>query len=190
MINPGDTLFNHVTGEELTFFETAASTRGEYVEFMCTVRPGGFAATALAHPAQFKTFTVFEGLLDLSVDGDEMRVEEGQSTAVPAGTPHRYWNDGAKPVVFRCTVRPALRFESLIETMFMLAVEGRTNRRGMPNPVRMAAILHNHRDVIRLTGTPAWVQDIGTLAAMPLAAVFGYTAPRERGRATGAILAS
>ena len=31
MINPGDTLVNSVTGEELTFLQTAESTGGEYV---------------------------------------------------------------------------------------------------------------------------------------------------------------
>ena len=105
--------------------------------------------------------------------------------------PHRFWNDGAEPAVFRCVVRPALQFESLIETMFTLAAEGRTNRKGMPNPVRMAAIARAHRDVIRLAGVPAWLQDMGTLAALPLAYAFGYTAPRrQRPRGGSAILAS
>ena len=109
-----------------------------------------------------------------------MRLEAGESVTVLPGTPHKFWNDGAEPVVFRCVVRPALQFESLIETMFTLAEEGRTNRKGMPNPVRMAAIARAHRDVIRLAGVPVWLQDLGTLAAMPLAYVCGYTAPRPQ----------
>jgi quercetin dioxygenase-like cupin family protein len=190
MITPGDTLFNHVTGEELTFFETAASTRGEYVELMCTVRPGGFAAAAHSHPAQSKTFTVVEGTLDLRIGRDELRVEPGGNARVAPGTAHHFWNDGAEPAVFRCVVRPALQFESLIETMFILAEEGRTNRRGMPNPVRMAAVAHAHRDVIRLAGVPAWMQDIGILAALPLAYVCGYTAPRKQTREARPIFAA
>ncbi len=86
---------------------------------------------------------------------------------------------------------PALQFESLIETMFRLAAEGRTNRKGMPNPVRMAAIARAHRDVIRLAGVPAWIQDLGTLAAMPLAHMFGYAAPRlQPARSGSPLLAS
>ena len=46
----------------------------------------------------------------------------------------------------------------------------------MPNPVRMASIARAHRDVIRLAGMPAWLQDLGTLGAMPLAFVAGYGA--------------
>jgi quercetin dioxygenase-like cupin family protein len=188
MINPGDTLFNHVTGEELTFFETAASTRGAYVEVMCTVRPGGFVAAAHIHPSQSETFTLLEGLLDLHVGSELVRLAAGETATVAPGTAHRFWNDGARPAVFRCVVRPALQFESLIETMFALAAEGRTNRRGMPNPVRMAAIARAHRDVVRGAGAPGWVQDIGTLATMPLARVFGYTTPRERARSANPIL--
>ncbi|MDX6536763.1 MAG: hypothetical protein QOD37_1104 [Gaiellales bacterium] len=180
MINPGDTLFNTVTGEELTFFETAASTGGEYVELMCTVRPGGFVAAAHIHPSQSEEFTTVEGTLDLRVGRNRMRLEAGESALVEPGVPHRFWNDGDQPVVFRCVVRPALQFESLIETMFTLAAEGRTNRKGMPNPVRMATIARAHRDVIRLAGVPAWLQDLGTLAAMPLARVCGSTAARPR----------
>jgi quercetin dioxygenase-like cupin family protein len=180
MINPGDTLFNTVTGEELTFFETAASTGGEYVDLMCTVRPGGFVAAAHIHPSQSEEFTTVEGTLDLRVGRNRMRLEAGESALVEPGVPHRFWNDGDQPVVFRCVVRPALQFESLIETMFTLAAEGRTNRKGMPNPVRMATIARAHRDVIRLAGVPAWLQDLGTLAATPLARVCGSTAPRPR----------
>ena len=80
MISPGDTLFNHVTGEELTFFETSASTGGEYVELMCTVRPGGFVAAAHVHPSQSETFTSVEGTLDLRVGGERMRLEPGETS--------------------------------------------------------------------------------------------------------------
>src|SRR3954471_21900197 len=120
MIKPGDTLFNTVTGEELTFFETVSSTGGEHVELMCTVRPGGFVAAAHIHPSQSEEFTTVEGTLDLRAGRNRMRLEAGESAFVEPGVPHRFWNDGDQPVVFRCVVRPALQFESLIETMFTL----------------------------------------------------------------------
>ena len=47
--------------------------------------------------------------------------------------------------MFRCVVRPALQFESLIETMFALAADGKTNRKGMPNPLRLAVIVGSER---------------------------------------------
>ena len=67
MINPGDTLVNSVTGEELTFLQTAESTGGEYVEVVAVVQPGGAVAAAHVHPKQSETFTAIEGVLDLRV---------------------------------------------------------------------------------------------------------------------------
>jgi hypothetical protein len=52
---------------------------------------------------------------------------------VPAGTPHRFWNAGESELRFVCEIRPALQFESLLETMFSLAADGKTGRKGMPN---------------------------------------------------------
>jgi quercetin dioxygenase-like cupin family protein len=176
VINPGDTLVNSVTGEELTFLQTAASTNGEYVEIVAVVQPGGFVAAAHVHPNQSETFTAIEGTLDLRVGRTRVRLERGESAVVEAGTAHKFWNAGDEPVMFHCVVSPALQFESLIESMFALARDGKTNRKGMPNPVRMAAIARAHRDVIRLPGIPAWLQDLATLSAMPLAYIAGYGA--------------
>jgi hypothetical protein len=55
---------------------------------------------------------------------------------------------------FLCEVRPALEFESLVETMFTLAAEGKTNRKGMPNPLRLAVIARSHFDTVRLPFPP------------------------------------
>ena len=176
MINPGDTLVNSATGEELTFLQTAASTNGEYVEVVCVVQPGGAVAAAHIHPRQSETFTSLEGTLSLRVGREQRELERGESAVVEAGTAHKFWNDSDEPVMFHCEIRPALQFESLIETMFGLARDGKTNRNGMPNPVRMAIIARAHRDVIRVAGVPAWLQDLGTLSAMPLARLAGYGA--------------
>jgi hypothetical protein len=54
-----------VTGEELTFLQTSASTNGEYVEIVAVVQPGGFVAAAHVHPNQTETFTGIEGTLEL-----------------------------------------------------------------------------------------------------------------------------
>ena len=56
--------------------------------------------------------------------------------------------------MFRCEVRPALRFESLIETMFALAAAGKTSKKGMPNPFRLAVIAQAHFDTVRLPFRP------------------------------------
>ena len=105
---------------------------------------------------------------------DKLVAGPGQRVTVPAGTPHTFWNAGDAEVHFVCEVRPALQFESLLETMFALAADGKTNRKGMPNPFRLAAIAHAHFDTVQLPFPPAFVQRIGLALGTPLGRLLGY----------------
>lgn len=185
MISKGDVLHNPVTGELLRFVETSAETDGEYVLVECVVQPGGFVAAAHVHPFQTETFEVVQGAVGFKLDGKEMIAQPGDVVAVERGAAHTFWNAGNEDAVFRCEVRPALRFERLIETMFTLAADGKTNRKGMPNPLRLAVIAKAHFDDVRLPFPPAWMQKLGLALGAPLASLLGYkpayepTAPSE-----------
>ena len=93
--------------------------------------------------------------------GNKLTLGPDDVFTVPPGTPHRFWNDGDDEVRFVCEVRPALQFESLLETMFTLAEDGKTNKKGMPNPLRLAVIARAHFDTVRLPPPPAWMQRAG-----------------------------
>jgi hypothetical protein len=80
-------------------------------------------------------------------------------------------------------VRPALQFESLIETIFSLAAGGQTNRKGLPNPLRLAVIARTHFDTVRLPFPPAWVQRAALALGAPLGKTLGYDERRVRDRA-------
>ena len=179
MIHPGDRLENAVTGEVLIFHRTAAQTDGEYVLVETIVRPEGFVAAAHAHPYQTERFEILEGQLGLRVGDEEIVAGPGDVAVVPPGTAHRFWNAGETEARFVCEVRPALKFESLIETMFTLAADGKTNRKGMPNPLRLAVIAKAHFDTVRLPFPPVWMQRAGLALAAPLGKALGYreTAP-------------
>jgi quercetin dioxygenase-like cupin family protein len=179
MIHPGDRLENPVTGEVLIFHRTAAQTDGEYVLVETIVRPEGFVAAAHAHPYQTERFEILEGQLGLRVGDEEIVAGPGDVAVVPPGTAHRFWNAGETEARFVCEVRPALKFESLIETMFTLAADGKTNRKGMPNPLRLAVIAKAHFDTVRLPFPPVWMQRAGLALAAPLGKALGYreTAP-------------
>jgi quercetin dioxygenase-like cupin family protein len=174
VINPGDTLENPVTGERLVFRTTARETNGEAVVFEAFVQPDGFVAAAHVHPAQEERFQVLKGTLGFRLGREELVAGPGRLLTVPAGTPHRFWNAGETEAHFVCEVRPALQFEALIETMFALACDGRTNRKGMPNPLRLAVIAQAHFDTVRLPFPPAWTQRAGLALAAPLGRLLGY----------------
>jgi quercetin dioxygenase-like cupin family protein len=180
MIHKGDKLENPVTGEVLVFHRTSKETNGESVLVETIVRPDGFVAAAHVHPDQTERFEVLEGRVGLRVGKEEIVVGPGDVAVVPPGTPHRFWNAGDRDARFLCEIRPALQFESLIETMFSLAAEGKTNSRGMPNPLRLAVIAKAHFATVRLPFPPAALQRAGLAVAAPLGRALGYRATVTR----------
>ena len=104
----------------------------------------------------------------------QVEVGPNDVVVVEPGTPHRFWNAGEEPVAFVCEIRPALRFESLLETMFALAADGKTNRKGMPNPLRLAVIAKAHLDDVRLPFPPSSLQRLGLAVGAPLGRLLGY----------------
>jgi len=174
MIHSGDTIINPVTGERITFLATSADTDGEAVVIETVVQPDGFVAATHVHPSQSERFAVAAGTLGLKAGGKKLTLGPGDVVTVEPGTPHRFWNAGDEPVRFVCEVRPALQFESLLETMFALAADGKTNRKGMPNPLRLAVIAKAHFDTVRLPFPPAWLQKAGLVLGAPLGRLAGY----------------
>jgi mannose-6-phosphate isomerase-like protein (cupin superfamily) len=174
MIRTGDTIHNPVTGERITFLASAADTDGEAVVIETLVQPDGFVAAAHVHPSQSERFAVKSGTLGLKTGRKKHTLGPGQVVTVEPGTAHRFWNAGDEPVRFVCEVRPALRFESLLETMFALAADGKTNRKGMPNLLRLAVIANAHFDTVRLPFPPSWLQRAGLVLGAPVGRLLGF----------------
>jgi quercetin dioxygenase-like cupin family protein len=175
MIRSGDTLYNPVTGESMTFVTTSRETGGEYVEIELRADPDAFVAAAHVHPAQTETFKVESGMLAVEVDGKSHTATAGETLVVEPGQAHKWWNSGDSELVFRCEIRPALQFEQLIETMFSLAADGKTNKKGMPNPFRLAVIAKAHLDTVVLPFPPVWAQKAALAVGAPLGRMLGYT---------------
>jgi quercetin dioxygenase-like cupin family protein len=174
MIRSGDTLTNPATGEVIRFVRAAADTGGEYVLIEVVVEPNGAVAAAHVHPYQTETFEILEGEVTFKLGKQTIVAQAGQTIRVVPGVAHKFWNDGETDARFRTEVRPALQFESLIETMFALANDGKTNRKGLPNPLRLAVIANHHFDDVRLPFPPAWLQRLGLALGAPLGRLVGY----------------
>jgi quercetin dioxygenase-like cupin family protein len=179
MIRTGSVLENPVTGERLIFRQTSADTGGELVVVECIVRPGGAVAAAHVHPAQEERFEVLRGTVGLRLGREKLTAGPGERVTVPAGTAHKFWNAGDDEAHFVCEVRPAGQFEQLVETMFGLATDGRTNRKGMPNPLRLAVIARHHFGDLRLPLVPAWMQRAALAMGAPIGRLCGYGATYE-----------
>ena len=175
MIHAGDMLENPVTGERLVFHKTSRETGGEAVVLEAFVRPNGFVASAHVHPSQDERFEILGGSVGFRLDKQEIVARPGDRVLVPAGMAHTFWNAGEDEAHFVCEVRPALQFEQLIETMFSLAADGKTNRKGMPNPLRLAVIARAHFDTVRLPFPPVALQRAGLALGAPLGRLLGFT---------------
>jgi quercetin dioxygenase-like cupin family protein len=181
MIRAGDSLVNPVTGERLVFELTSHDTDGEYTRFETIVEPGGKVASAHVHPYQTELFTVNTGTLGLKLGRDKLVLGEGASVQIDPGTAHKFWNAGDETLRFTAEVRPSLAFESLIETMFTLAADGKTNRKGMPGPLRLAVIAKHHFDVARLPVVPHSLQRAALVPGALLGRAVGYQPTYEPG---------
>jgi quercetin dioxygenase-like cupin family protein len=176
VIRTGDTIENPVTGERIIFRQTSRDTKGEAVVIEAFVQPEGAVAAAHVHPSQEERFEVLHGSVGFKVGGKKLVAGPGERLTIPAGITHKFWNAGDDEAHFVCEVRPALQFERLLETMFALAADGKTNRKGMPNPLRLAVIAHAHFDTVRLPFPPAWMQQMGLALGAPLGRILGYEA--------------
>lgn len=174
MIHAGDMLENPITGERLLFRKTSSDTGGEAVVLETFVKPDGFVAAAHVHPYQEERFEILDGSVGFMLGGKEFVAGPGEKLTVPVGTPHRFWNAGEEEARFVCEVRPALQFEQLIETMFALASDGKTNSRGLPNPLRLAVTANATFDTVRLPFPPAWMQRMGLAMGAPVGRLLGY----------------
>src|SRR5438093_12214936 len=104
MIRTGDTIYNPVTGERITFVATSADTDGEAVVIEVVVQPHGCVAAGHVHPSQSERFAVAEGTLAMKVGRRKRMLRGGDVVTVAAGTPHRFWNAGEEPVRFVCEI--------------------------------------------------------------------------------------
>jgi quercetin dioxygenase-like cupin family protein len=181
-IRAGDTIENPVTGEAVHFLQTAAETDGELVEIEVTIEPDGAVAAAHVHPYQSERFEVLEGTLEFRRGREKVVAGAGDVVVVPAGTAHSFRNAGETCARFRCEVRPALQFERFLVTMFGLPADGKTNRKGMPSPLRLATIANAHFDDVRLPHVPAFAQKAALVAGAAVGRLAGFRPAYEPAR--------
>jgi len=174
MARSGDVLEHPVTGERVVWRKVARETDGELLRGDLFAGPGGFVAAEHVHPKQEERFEVLAGRLGLRIDGHERVLQTGEVAVVPPGRPHVWWNAGEEEAHVLGEFRPALRTEMFFETFFGLAKDGKTNRKGLPNAVRLAVLIHEYEDELRLARPPFLVQKALFWPLAALGRLLGY----------------
>ena len=117
---------------------------------------------------------MLEGKVGFKVGRHMVELGAGDGVTVLPRTAHKFWNAGEGTARFTCEIRPAGAFEQLIETMFSLAADGKTSKKGLPNPLRLAVIARHHFDDVRLPLIPHVLQRAALAMGAPIGKAFGY----------------
>jgi mannose-6-phosphate isomerase-like protein (cupin superfamily) len=194
----GDVIENRVTGERAVVLRgTGDVGDGGKVAVHLVVRPGGAVMGEHVHSRITERFRVIDGKLGVRVDGAESVLESGGDVTVRPGVVHDWWNAGDREAQVLVEIQPGRRFELMIVNAFGLANAGKTNSKGMPNPLQLAVFGSEFRDVVQFVKPPRAVQRVlfGVLA--PIGRAVGYRAtydeymqrPTERVEPDPAVLA-
>jgi mannose-6-phosphate isomerase-like protein (cupin superfamily) len=169
MLDAGDVVSNTQSGEWAKVRTERAGTGGKLIEFDYRLRSGGAVAAAHIHPHQTETFEVLEGEITIQLGDEKILARPGIRYVALPGVPHQMVNHTDEDATVFSTTSPALRMDELLETVWGLASDGKTNRWGYPGLLRAAAIADEFHSDFVLASPPAWVQNLVFRSLRPIA---------------------
>ena len=176
MSKAGDVFENPVTGEYGYVRVGTEETNGKLLVSDLRLHPGAAAIGPHIHPNADERFTAVKGKIGYLLGDQKKILQANESMEIPRGIVHDFWNAGDEEARVIVEIRPGARMELMMITMFSLAYEGKTNKKGVPNLLQMALIAKEFEDVLQVMNPPLWVQRVlfGILA--PIARLVGYKA--------------
>jgi mannose-6-phosphate isomerase-like protein (cupin superfamily) len=145
-----DVLVNALAGERVVFHSHADDTDGELLRFDLVLTKVGGSPPAHIHLRQSEEFNVRVGAIRVMIADEDRVLRADERALVPAGTAHRWWNAGPGDALVSVEMRPALRFEELLEEAFRLADEGKFGENGPIDQAATAAWATEWKDDYRL----------------------------------------
>ena len=172
----GEIYENRVQGDRFVVREGSEDTGGERLTGDLYIRPGGAVAGRHVHAYITERFEVIEGRVRFHLDGRDEVAGPGRRVEIPPGTVHDWWNVGEEQAHVLVDIRPAERFELMIQMLYGLANDGQSDARGVPRLLPLALFAREFRREGEFVRPPRIVQRalFGLLA--PLARARGYRA--------------
>lgn len=172
--------------QTIVITDMSARTDGEVSRVEIELEPGQSGPPPHVHPQQREIYTVEEGELTVSIEGDRHTVRAGESIEITPGRVHRFANPSSEVVRFRADHLPALRFEEYIRFVHR-TVQGR--RATLPTILRIVRIESSYDDTIvppagRRLVTKV-LSSLGKLAGYPTGSELADSASQERAQAPG-----
>jgi len=176
VVRAGESIENPVSGERITWRKTTAETHGERLEWEHTLQPGAHVPRDHVHPQQEERFEVISGVARVRAGKEWRELAAGESIIVPPGTPHGLYNSAGEETHVKAQLLPARNSELFFETTYGLARDGKVDREGVPNLLRLAVILRDLGEEHYMPGVPVALQKLGLTLLAPLGRLLGYRA--------------
>jgi mannose-6-phosphate isomerase-like protein (cupin superfamily) len=146
------TLENRHTGERLTM---ARVKRGAevWLELTGTLPPRQEGPPMHVHFAEDEEGSIRSGTLSAVIDGRPLTLGPGESTSIPRGAVHRWWNEGAEPLEFEGCARPVVDLDRYLQAIFEIMNAGPAGRPPMFY-LAHAALRHRHTQAVLVMPRP------------------------------------
>ena len=145
-------LYNETSGEWLRLRRLHVG-QTEVLEIEGGVPPGGDGPPMHVHVDQDEEGVVTSGQLGTTLCGVTRTFGPGERAAFPRGVPHRWWNAGHEPLVFKGLATPAGDLDRFLHGMFAIVNAGG----GRPSLFHLAHLLQRH-PMQRITTAPVWLE--------------------------------
>jgi len=175
-VRAGEIYENRVQGDRFVVREGSEDTDGERLVGDLHIRPGGAVAGRHVHAYITERFEVVSGKVRFHLGGRDQVAGPGEMIEVPPGAVHDWWNAGDTEAHVVVDVRPAERFELMIQNLYGLANDGKTNAQGVPNLLPLAVFAREFRREGEFIRPPRMVQRILFALVAPIARARGYRA--------------
>jgi len=111
------TIQDPLTGQRLTFLDTADDTQGESLRAEVCLEPGGFVPRHL-HMRQDERLEVVAGSIRFRTRGEDRVLGPGDTSVINRRRFHRVSNAGPGEARFTLAVHPARHIEQTMRSMF------------------------------------------------------------------------
>ncbi|HEV2061592.1 MAG TPA: cupin domain-containing protein [Solirubrobacteraceae bacterium] len=172
----GEVYENRVQGDRFAVREGSEDTGGERLVGDLYVRAGGAVAGKHIHWNLTERFRVLAGTVRFHLDGRDEVAGVGAEVEVPPGVVHDWANAGEDEAHVLVDIRPAERFELMVQNLYGLANDGKTDARGVPHLLPLSLFAREFRREGEFVRPPRIVQRVVFAVLAPIARARGYRA--------------
>lgn len=161
-------------GDKAKFLVTAAESKGEVLRVQAWIKSGAEGPPEHYHPVQSESFEVIKGQLNMIYEGKEIVLLPGEKITVAPNALHKWYNAGSEELEVIAELRPALKTEYFLESMYALDQLGKLDKKGLPNPLQFAAILNECYGELFVLGPPIFMQKFMAKVVGGFAKLMGF----------------